>query len=264
MSTPSSTLSVAVLYPLSTAASGDEGNARVLAHRAALRGVTTTVTTVHDGPVPEADLMLLGGIDDAGMPELHRRLRDGGLADRVAAGAVVLAVNAGYQVLGREFVTPDGTRHDGLGVLDVRSRRASGLLASPVVTRPRPDLGLAAMSAYESHSGTTEVGPGATAFVELELGHGNDGRTDGAVAGHVVGTYLAGPVLARNADLADLLLGWALGEPLPPAPAPTADALRGQRLAEDRLDPTGWGGRSYGTPRRRRPALARPTRGGSA
>ena len=38
----------------------------------------------------------------------------------------------------------------------------------------------------------------------LELGHGNDGLHDGALQGHVLGTYVHGPVLARNADLADL------------------------------------------------------------
>jgi hypothetical protein len=65
-------------------------------------------------------------------------------------------------------------------------------------------------------------------------------------------------VLARNADLADLLLGWATGVPLEPAPSPTSDALRAQRVAEDRADPSGWGGRLYGKAHRRaRPSLRR-------
>jgi lipid II isoglutaminyl synthase (glutamine-hydrolysing) len=246
------TLRIADLYPLSTAVQGDEGNARVLAHRARLRGIRTESATVHDGPVPAADILLLGGVDDAGMPALADRLDAGGLPARVADGAVVLAVNAAYQVLGRSYVTPDGTRHDGLGMLDVISDRSPSLLASPVITRARADLGLEAMSAYESHYGTSVLGPAAQPFVELELGHGNDGRTDGTVSGHVIGTYLNGPVLARNADLADLLLGWALRRPLAPAAAATSDALRAQRICEDRGDPTGWGGRRYGTVRPRR------------
>ena len=253
-----SALHIAVLHPLATAAQGDEGNARVLVRRAALRGITTTVSTVHDGAVPEADLYLVGGLDDARMPVLAQRLLEGGLADRVGAGAVVLAVNAGYQVLGTSYVTPDGTRHDGLALLDVRSSRAPSSFLGPVVTRARDDLGLAALSGYESHCGTTELGSAAEPFVGLELGHGNDGRHDGARQGHVVGTYLHGPLLARNADLADLLLGWATGESLEPAPSPTTDALRAQRVAEDRADPSGWGGRLYGKAKRRsRPTLRR-------
>lgn len=257
-----STLRIAELYPLSTAVQGDGGNARILAHRARLRGIATVATTVHTGPVPEADILLLGGVDDAGMADLRRRLADGGLAARVADSVVVLAVNAAYQVLGHAYVTPDGTRHDGLGLLDVTSSRAAALRGSPVVTRPRDDFGLPAMSAYESHHGTTVLGPDAQPFVELELGHGNDGRTDGAISGRVIGTYLNGPVLARNADLADLLLGWAVSGELEPVPATTADALRAQRIREDRADPTGWGGRVYGKASPRHGILRRHRRTG--
>ena len=255
-----STLHMAVLHPLATAAQGDEGNARVLAHRAGLRGIDTTLTTVHEGPVPRADLYLVGGLDDGRMPVLAQRLRAGGLADAVAGGAAVLAVNAGYQVLGTSYVTPDGARHDGLGLLDVVSARADAPFLGPVITRPDTAAGLAAMSAYESHSGTSVVGPGAEPFVALELGHGNDGRHDGARQGSVIGTYLHGPLLARNADLADLLLTLALGGPLEPADSSTPDALRAQRVGEDRADPSGWGGRLYGKAKRRsRPSLRRRT-----
>ncbi|GAA4397829.1 glutamine amidotransferase [Fodinibacter luteus] len=255
-----SPLRIAVLHPLATAAQGDEGNARVLARRADLRGIRSTVTWVHQGAVPEADIYLVGGLDDDRMPVLAQRLRAGGLAERVSGGAVVLAVNAGYQVLGHSYVAPDGARHAGLGLIDVRSSRSTSPFLGPVITRPDPALGLAALSGYESHHGTTDVGPGAVAFVALELGHGNDGEHDGARQGHIIGTYVHGPLLARNADLADLLLIWGTGAPLVDAPSPTADALRSQRITEDRADPTGWGGRVYGRARRRsRPRLG--TRG---
>ncbi|AHH95396.1 hypothetical protein KALB_2027 [Kutzneria albida DSM 43870] len=42
-------------------------------------------------------------------------------------------------------------------------------------------------------------------------GIGNGDGTEGAHQGRVVGTYLHGPVLARNPALADLLLEWAVG-----------------------------------------------------
>jgi lipid II isoglutaminyl synthase (glutamine-hydrolysing) len=252
------TIRIAELYPLSTAVQGDGGNARALAVRARLRGIEVVTECVHEGAVPKSDILLIAGVDDTGMPGLAHRLEAGGLLARVADGAAVLAVNAGYQVLGHQYRTPDGVDHDGLGILDVTSGRSDSLLGSPVISRPSAALGLAAMSAYESHFGTTMVGPAADCFVDLERGHGNDGRTDGARQGRVIGTYLNGPLLARNADLADLLLGWAVGEPLEPAPATTADALRAQRIREDRADPTGWGGRLYGKARpRRRPSRRR-------
>lgn len=57
-----------------------------------------------------------------------------------------------------------------------------------------------------------------------------DGR-EGAVQGSVYGTYLHGPVLARNPEFADHLLALALGvESLPPLDLPEVEQLRRERL----------------------------------
>jgi CobQ-like glutamine amidotransferase family enzyme len=63
------------------------------------------------------------------------------------------------------------------------------------------------------------------------VGHGNSGGdgTEGIVSGRVVGTYLHGPVLARNPALADHLLSSVLG-PLEPLDEPEVEALRKERL----------------------------------
>jgi CobQ-like glutamine amidotransferase family enzyme len=76
------------------------------------------------------------------------------------------------------------------------------------------------------------------------VGNGDRHRTEGVVAGRIVGTYLHGPVLARNPALADLLLEWVVGRPLPPLEVPAVERLREERL------------RSL----RRLPRLSRPTR----
>jgi CobQ-like glutamine amidotransferase family enzyme len=83
--------------------------------------------------------------------------------------------------------------------------------------------------------------------VEIGIGNGDKDRTEGVVSGHVIGTYLHGPVLARNPELADVLLEWVLGRNLEPLGSGSAGELRDQRIKEDRTDPTGWGGRQYGT-----------------
>jgi CobQ-like glutamine amidotransferase family enzyme len=56
---------------------------------------------------------------------------------------------------------------------------------------------------------------------------------DGAVQGSVVATYLHGPCLARNPQLADLLLARVTG-PLSPLELPEVDQLRHERLAAPR------------------------------
>jgi CobQ-like glutamine amidotransferase family enzyme len=81
-----------------------------------------TLVTHHDpGPLPKADIYVIGGLGDDHQPELATRLRGGGLGRVVEDGAVVLAVNAAYQVLGTRFQVADGSHHDGIGLLDVAS-----------------------------------------------------------------------------------------------------------------------------------------------
>lgn len=237
-------ITIANLYPLLTTAQGDEGNARVLAGRAALRDLETDIVTVDAGALPAADIYLVGGLGNGDLNRLAVALGKGrALAERVEDGAVVLAVDGGYQILGEWFTQPDGFRREGLGILDIRTS-AGDPVRGPVVTRPNLALGLPAMSGYENHSARTELGTEAAALAQLELGTGNGGTpaADGACAGHVIGTYLHGPVLARNPEMADLLLEWATGLMLPPVRESYAQLVRAQRIAEDLADHTGWAG----------------------
>jgi CobQ-like glutamine amidotransferase family enzyme len=71
----------------------------------------------------------------------------------------------------------------------------------------------------------------ALATVTRGIGNGDKARTEGAVGDRVLGTYLHGPVLARNPALADLLLSWALGtDGLAPLDDAAEDTLREERF----------------------------------
>ncbi len=67
-------------------------------------------------------------------------------------------------------------------------------------------------------------------MARVTAGVGNDGATEGAWRGKLLGTYSHGPALARNPALADLLLRWATGaQHLPPLDDTWADRLRAER-----------------------------------
>jgi CobQ-like glutamine amidotransferase family enzyme len=78
----------------------------------------------------------------------------------------------------------------------------------------------------------TSLGPDAAPVgrVKRGVGNGAGGGAEGAVQGRVIATSLHGPVLARNPELADLLLGWVGGAPLEPLRIPVIDDLRSRLL----------------------------------
>jgi CobQ-like glutamine amidotransferase family enzyme len=230
-----STVTVALLFPDLLGTYGDSGNAVILAQRLRWRGFDADVVVVHSGdPVPErCELYVVGGGEDLPQALAARQLGSGSLARAVEAGAAVLAVCAGLQILGRRFVGPDGVPAEGLGLLDCASQRDDRPRAvGEIVVDPASELGLPALTGYENHASVTTVGPGSAPLgrVRVGIGNGDGSGTDGVRSGRIVGTYLHGPVLARNPALADLLLGWAVGE-LAPLDDQESIELREERLA---------------------------------
>lgn len=228
-------VSIALLYPELLGTYGDGGNATVLAQRLRWRGIPAEVVDVHAGePVPSGcQVYLMGGGEDAPQALAAHELRSSGaLTKAVEEGAAVLAVCAGLQVLGHRFVGEDVKARDGLALLDCETHRDDGpRRIGEVVVTPDPELDLPDLTGYENHGGVTTLGPTAKPLGRVVVGHGNDGGdgTEGIVSGKVVGTYLHGPVLARNPALADYLLSSVLG-PLDPLEEPEVEDLRKERL----------------------------------
>jgi len=255
-------VAVVLVYPDLLGTYGDGGNARILAQRLRWRGIDAAVVEVRLGdPVPRTgQLYVLGGGEDRPQALAAAELRaSGALGAAVDGGAAVLAVCAGLQVVGTRFLTADGLC-EGVGLVDAETAR--GLPARAVgelAVDPDPALGLPRLSGYENHAGATRLGPGVAPLGAVVSGVGNGGAGngggghDGFVAGRVVGTYLHGPALARNPELADLLLGWVVGE-LPPLERPEVDAeargLRAERLASlgrgHHRGPHHWGPHHWG------------------
>jgi CobQ-like glutamine amidotransferase family enzyme len=149
---------------------------------------------------------------------------------------VVLAVCAGFQLVGRTFPGATGEVHDGLGLLDLDTVKGEGPRAvGEVVSEPVGLTDLPALTGFENHGGVTALAEGAVALGQVTTGIGNGDGSEGAVKGRVVGTYLHGPVLARNPALADVLLSWALDDAaLTPLDDRAAESLREERLAASR------------------------------
>jgi len=232
-------LRIAAVYPDLLGTYGDR-NAEILAARARWRSIGVEFfDAVSSEALPAADIYCIGGGEDGPQVLAARRLRqDASFLSAVEGGAVVLAVCAGFQIVGTSFPDARGGAVEGVGLLDVSTTkgtgpRAVGEIIVTVPTLSEGGLGLGLLTGFENHGGITTLGPGVRPLgaVELGVGNGAAGGTEGAWSGRVVGTYLHGPVLSRNPALADLLLSWATGRTeLDPLDDYREDELRRERL----------------------------------
>ena len=222
---------IGLVFPELLGTYGDGGNALVLAQRLRWRGIDADVVRigVEDALPDDCEIYVLGGGEDAPQTFATARLTELGFAATVARGAVVFAVCAGFQILGQSFTGSDGAPQPGLGIVDCTTRPKGERQIGELVVEPT-QLDLPMLTGFENHGGITELSAGAVALGRVKVGSGNGtGSVEGVVAGHVVGTYLHGPALARNPALADLLLSWVVG-PLEPLDLPVVDRLRTERL----------------------------------
>src|SRR3954463_4982915 len=204
----------------------DRGNLLMLRRRCEWRGIGFELTGAGLGDTvdPDAhDLFYLGGGQDRDQALCARDLatvKREALHAAADRGAVVLGVCGGFQLLGHSYVLGD-EELPGVGLVDLRTVREDGprLIGNVAIEVDLPGLerpGARVLAGFENHGGRTRLGPGAQPLGRVLRGHGNDGRSGhegvrGGAHGTVVGTYLHGPLLPKNAWFADWLAATALG-----------------------------------------------------
>ena len=117
---------------------------------------------------------------------------------------VVIAICGGYQLLGNYYKTDQGMI-EGLKLVDMSTEQGKGRLIGNIVMQS--DLFDMPIVGFENHGGRTTIGNNKSLGKVLS-GYGNDGQSgeEGVVYKNVIGTYLHGPLLPKNPQLADLLI----------------------------------------------------------
>ncbi|UIZ93247.1 glutamine amidotransferase [Corynebacterium sp. CNCTC7651] len=260
------TLTIGLILPDVLGTYGDDGNALVLRQRARHRGIDAQIRRVllTDDIPADCDIYTLGGGEDAAQLIAAARLAASpGLQAAAAAERPIFAVCAGMQVLGRTFYA-HGTEAQGISLIDVSTQPLDTRAIGEVAATPTR-AGITAeltepLTGFENHMGQTTLGPDARPLGKVTRGIGNGGgaqtarqgngtagsgaagsgtsssgaeRVEGVVQGSVIATYMHGPALARNPQLADLLIARGLGitlEELGALEVPIVDKLRLERL----------------------------------
>jgi lipid II isoglutaminyl synthase (glutamine-hydrolysing) len=206
------------LYPEQMNIYADRGNVIFLQRRCQWRGIDFAYASAGPGERfdPAAhDFIYLGGGQDrdqravaADMVESKRTA----MADATDDGVVVLAVCGGYQLLGSSYQL-DEESLPGLGLVDLETVRSPGSrLIGNVAIEVELGDGPQVVAGFENHGGRTHLGGGATPLGKVLKGFGNNGEDgfEGVRRNNLIGTYLHGPLLPKNAWLADHLIALAL------------------------------------------------------
>lgn len=206
-------LLIAHLYPREMDTYGDLGNVIALRKRLEWRGYEVVVKAVEVGErfdLSAADIVFGGGGQDSRQLMVGRDLARRGeeLRKLAAHGAPMLTICGMYQLFGSGFTTMHGQEIPGIDVF--RAHTVGGpvrMIGNVAVESP-----FGRLVGFENHSGQTVLQAGQESLGQVTQGFGNNAsdRHEGAREQNAIGTYLHGPLLPRNPQLADFLILAAL------------------------------------------------------
>ncbi len=210
-------LNIGWLYPDLMSTYGDRGNIIVLSYRMKIVKIKPVINKISVNEpaslISQMDMIFMGGAQDKQQEIVNRDLKNNKgkyLKEAIDNGVPGLFVCGAYQFLGKYYKAADGTMIEGLGAFDLYTK-------SPGLNIPRcigniviesklfPKIKLVG---FENHGGRTYLADKNLAFATVVRGYGNNGedKTEGIFYKNSIGTYLHGPILPKNPELADYLI----------------------------------------------------------
>lgn len=206
-------ITIGHLYPDLLNLYGDRGNIQCLMKRCEWRGIEVEVIPFElDDTIDFSmlDIVLLGGGSDREQMLVCEKLKNiqADFKNYVENDGVVIAICGGYQLLGKYYKTDQGMI-EGLDLVDIYTEQGEGRLIDNIVLQS--ELFQMPIVGFENHGGRTYINDNMPLGKVLH-GHGNDDNSgyEGVVYKNVIGTYLHGPLLPKNPQLADWLIARAL------------------------------------------------------
>src|SRR5579859_4259457 len=208
-------LHINFLYPDLMNIYGDRGNIIAMQRRAEWRGITVYVHTTSPGEpldITRDDFYFFGGGQDRQQIRVAHDLQGtkaAQLREAVEAGAVVLSICGGYELLQHYYRPHGGAELPGIGLFDAYSVAGDTRFIGNVVVNT--DF-VGQLVGFENHSGLTFLNPGCRPLGRSLVGYGNNGRDgqEGAIYKTAYGCWVHGSLLPKNPHFTDYLLRQAL------------------------------------------------------
>lgn len=212
-------LKILYLYPDILELYGDFGNIQVLRYRLEKRGIKATIVPYSIGDdtpnFNDYDLVFAGGGADQEQGILSKDLvqYSDNIKEAVNNGVFFLLICGAYQLFGKYYKDADGNVIPGLHIFDYytealadKKKRCIG----NIVIKSKLNNMETEIIGFENHGGQTfDIN---TPFGTVLYGNGNKfGDTqEGFFKDNVIATYLHGPLLSKNPELADYIIKYCL------------------------------------------------------
>lgn len=210
-------LNICHLYPDLLNSYGDTGNILTLKYRAEKRGIQVNIIniSINNEFIPENyDIVFFCGGQDYEQKIVSQDIiknKKEQIQKYIQNEGVLIAICGGYQLLGKYYQAVDGTKIEGLDILDIYTiageKRFIGNIGIENQQTGEIYVG------FENHAGKTYINNNQT-LGKCIFGFGNDGETgyEGCVYKNTYCSYLHGTFLSKNPELADKLIYIALSQ----------------------------------------------------
>ena len=198
---------------------GDGGNMEIMKYRCKKRGIECIVDKYSiDSEMPDFsayDLIYIGGGADLEQQHISADLMKcrEGIVKAYNEGTFLFLICGGYQLMGRYYRDADGNEIEGLGLFDyytvAPSSRKLRCIGNIVI---KAEIGGRSVKVvgFENHGGQTQGVK--TPFGKVLYGNGNCAKSkyEGYFEKNVIATYLHGPCLSKNPEVADYMISYCV------------------------------------------------------
>ena len=208
-------LKILYLYPDILELYGDYGNIQVLKYRIESRGYTAIIDRYSIGDnapnFSNYDIVFAGGGADNEQNILANDLikYKNSISEAIENGVFFLLICGSYQLFGKYYKDVDGNIINGLEIFDYYTEanpdRKKRCIGNIVIEANLNGLNTKVIG-FENHGGQTfNI---SKAFGKVLFGNGNkfEDTEEGFFQENVIATYLHGPLLSKNPELADYII----------------------------------------------------------
>ncbi len=194
---------------------GDRGNIKVLETLLTRNGFEVEVDRItinSDTDISNHDIIFLGGGTDSAQEMLYEDLigRKEQIKTAMENNCFVLTICGGYQMFGKYYIDAHGNKLSGLEIFDFYTEGGKNRCIGNVVCQSEINGQTIDLVGFENHGGQTKNVEHP--FAKIVIGNGNEfsSEYEGCMIDNFIGTYLHGPLLPKNPEIAKYMIEYVL------------------------------------------------------